>query len=112
MTSADRRTDARPDRYPLARNPGREPRPGVPPGTRYEVYWSYVQHFIHTPFYVYAYAFGDCLVNSLYAVYETASQGFAERYLDMLAPAARAATGNCWRRSAWMRPIPGSGIRG
>jgi len=50
----------------------------------YRHYWSYIPHFIHTPFYVYAYAFGDCLVNSLYAVYEDAHQGFAERYLDML----------------------------
>ena len=51
----------------------------------YEVFWSYIPHFIHSPFYVYAYAFGDCLVNSLYAVYENASEGFAERYLAMLA---------------------------
>jgi oligoendopeptidase F len=51
----------------------------------YETFWSYVPHFIHSPFYVYAYAFGDCLVNSLYAVYERASEGFAERYLQMLA---------------------------
>lgn len=50
----------------------------------YETFWSYIPHFIHSPFYVYAYAFGDCLVNSLYAVYERASEGFAERYLDML----------------------------
>jgi oligoendopeptidase F len=50
----------------------------------YRHYWSYIPHFIHTPFYVYAYAFGDCLVNSLYAVYEDAHQGFAERYLDLL----------------------------
>jgi oligoendopeptidase F len=50
----------------------------------YRHYWSYIPHFIHTPFYVYAYAFGDCLVNSLYAVYENAHQGFAERYLEML----------------------------
>jgi oligoendopeptidase F len=50
----------------------------------YQYYWSYIPHFIHTPFYVYAYAFGDCLVNSLYAVYEDAHQGFAERYLEML----------------------------
>jgi len=50
----------------------------------YRQYWSYIPHFIHTPFYVYAYAFGDCLVNSLYAVYQDAHQGFAERYLDML----------------------------
>jgi oligoendopeptidase F len=51
----------------------------------YRWYWTYIPHFIHTPFYVYAYAFGDCLVNSLYAVYEKAEKGFAERYLDMLA---------------------------
>ncbi|MEA2976482.1 MAG: oligoendopeptidase [Alphaproteobacteria bacterium] len=51
----------------------------------YEVFWTYIPHFIHSPFYVYAYAFGDCLVNSLYAVYEKANEGFAERYLAMLA---------------------------
>ena len=55
----------------------------IKPG--YETFWMYIPHFIHSPFYVYAYAFGDCLVNSLYAVYENASEGFAERYLAMLA---------------------------
>jgi len=50
----------------------------------YRWYWTYIPHFIHTPFYVYAYAFGDCLVNSLYAVYQGAHQGFAEKYLDLL----------------------------
>jgi len=50
----------------------------------YETFWTYIGHFIHAPFYVYAYAFGDCLVNSLYAVYEKAHEGFAERYLAML----------------------------
>ncbi|MEX1083729.1 MAG: M3 family oligoendopeptidase, partial [Xanthobacteraceae bacterium] len=50
----------------------------------YAVFWSYIPHFVHSPFYVYAYAFGDCLVNSLYAVYQRASAGFAERYLAML----------------------------
>jgi oligoendopeptidase F len=50
----------------------------------YRHYWAYIPHFIHTPFYVYAYAFGDCLVNSLYAVYQDAHQGFAEKYLDLL----------------------------
>jgi oligoendopeptidase F len=59
--------------------PAIEIRPG------YETYWMYIPHFIHSPFYVYAYAFGDCLVNSLYAVYERAADGFAERYLAMLA---------------------------
>jgi oligoendopeptidase F len=51
----------------------------------YETFWTYIPHFIHAPFYVYAYAFGDCLVNSLYAVYERAEEGFAQRYLAMLA---------------------------
>jgi oligoendopeptidase F len=55
----------------------------IKPG--YENFWMYIPHFIHSPFYVYAYAFGDCLVNSLYAVYEHAADGFAERYLSMLA---------------------------
>ena len=50
----------------------------------YRHYWTYIPHFIHTPFYVYAYAFGDCLVNSLYAVYQDAHQGFAEKYLELL----------------------------
>ncbi|HEY1796770.1 MAG TPA: M3 family oligoendopeptidase [Stellaceae bacterium] len=50
----------------------------------YRWYWTYIPHFIHSPFYVYAYAFGDCLVNSLYAAYEDAHKGFAARYLDML----------------------------
>ena len=59
--------------------------PAIRLGSGYENYWAYIPHFIHSPFYVYAYAFGDCLVNSLYAVYETNPQGFAERYLSMLA---------------------------
>ena len=50
----------------------------------YENFWMYIPHFIHSPFYVYAYAFGDCLVNSLYGAYEKAQSGFAERYLAML----------------------------
>ena len=50
----------------------------------YRVYWSYVPHFIHTPFYVYAYAFGDCLVNALYGVFQGGHPGFERKYLDML----------------------------
>ncbi len=50
----------------------------------YQYYWSYIPHFIHSPFYVYAYAFGDCLVNSLYQVYQAGNAGFADKYVDML----------------------------
>jgi oligoendopeptidase F len=50
----------------------------------YETFWTYIPHFIHSPFYVYAYAFGDCLVNSLYARYQEAERGFVEKYFDML----------------------------
>lgn len=50
----------------------------------YRNYWCYIPHFVHTPFYVYAYAFGDCLVNSLYGAYEAAPDGFEEKYLDLL----------------------------
>ena len=58
--------------------------PAVTLGEGYEYFWCYVPHFIHSPFYVYAYAFGECLVNSLYAVFENSQEGFSERYLDML----------------------------
>jgi oligoendopeptidase F len=50
----------------------------------YGVYWAYIPHFIHTPFYVYAYAFGDCLVNALYSVFQGGHPGFQAKYLDML----------------------------
>jgi oligoendopeptidase F len=50
----------------------------------YRHYWSYIPHFVHVPFYVYAYAFGDCLVNALYKRYEEAPDGFEPRYLAML----------------------------
>ncbi len=58
--------------------------PSVRLGPGYETFWTYIPHFIHSPFYVYAYAFGDCLVNSLYAVYEKAEGGFQDKYFAML----------------------------
>jgi oligoendopeptidase F len=51
----------------------------------YSVFWSYIPHFIHSPFYVYAYAFGDCLVNALYSVFQDGHPGFQQKYLEMLA---------------------------
>ena len=50
----------------------------------YETFWSYIPHFVHSPFYVYAYAFGDGLVNALYAVYEEGDPEFQSKYFDML----------------------------
>ncbi|WP_412507192.1 M3 family oligoendopeptidase [Roseovarius sp. SYSU LYC5161] len=50
----------------------------------YETFWAYIPHFVHAPFYVYAYAFGDGLVNALYAAYEAAPEGFQEKYFEML----------------------------
>jgi oligoendopeptidase F len=58
--------------------------PAIAVEDEYRFYWSYIPHFIHSPFYVYAYAFGDCLVNSLYAAYLKAPAGFAAKYLDLL----------------------------
>jgi oligoendopeptidase F len=57
---------------------------GIVFGPGYETFWTYIPHFIHTPFYVYAYAFGDCLVNSLYARYRESERGFQEKYFAML----------------------------
>ena len=50
----------------------------------YEHFWAYIPHFVHSPFYVYAYAFGDGLVNALYAAYEEGTEDFQEKYFDML----------------------------
>jgi oligoendopeptidase F len=57
---------------------------GIKFGEGYEAYWAYIPHFIHSPFYVYAYAFGDCLVNSLYARYQESAEGFQDKYFAML----------------------------
>lgn len=58
--------------------------PSIRLGPGYESFWAYIPHFIHSPFYVYAYAFGDCLVNSLYGIYQKAHEGFADRYFALL----------------------------
>ncbi len=58
--------------------------PAIALDSGYEPFWAYIPHFIHSPFYVYAYAFGDCLVNSLYGVYTQAESGFVERYFALL----------------------------
>jgi len=50
----------------------------------YKNYWMYIPHFIHSPFYVYSYAFGDCLVNSLYGIYQSNPDGFEEKYINLL----------------------------
>lgn len=50
----------------------------------YETFWAYIPHFVHSPFYVYAYAFGDGLVNALYAVYAEGDEGFEDKYFEML----------------------------
>ncbi|HEU6440923.1 MAG TPA: M3 family oligoendopeptidase, partial [Microvirga sp.] len=58
--------------------------PAIRLGPGYETFWTYIPHFIHSPFYVYAYAFGDCLVNSLYGIYERSDEGFVDRYFALL----------------------------
>jgi oligoendopeptidase F len=63
--------------------------PAIKISEGYETWWTYIPHFIHSPFYVYAYAFGDCLVNSLYAVYQNAAPNseerrFQEKYFELL----------------------------
>ncbi len=53
-------------------------------GDYYKVFWAYIPHFIHSPFYVYAYAFGDCLVNAIYTQYKNGQENFEQKYMDML----------------------------
>ena len=59
--------------------------PAINLSAGYEVFWAYIPHFIHSPFYVYAYSFGDCLVNSLYGVYQSADPKFVDNYFALLA---------------------------
>ncbi len=73
--------------------------PGIRLDGDYRYYWTYIPHFIHSPFYVYAYAFGDCLVNSLYATYERQPKGFEAKYLSMLA------AGGTLRHRELLRPF-------
>ena len=73
--------------------------PAIRLGPGYETFWSYVPHFVHSPFYVYAYAFGDCLVNSLYGVFSASPEGFAERYIALLA------AGGTQHHSELLRPF-------
>jgi oligoendopeptidase F len=54
-------------------------------GDHYASWWSYIPHFLHTPGYVYAYAFGELLVLALYRKYQEEGSGFADRYVDLLA---------------------------
>ena len=58
--------------------------PSIEFDEEYKYYWTYIPHFIHSPFYVYAYAFGDCLVNSLYGVYEKNLKDFDIKYINLL----------------------------
>ena len=78
----------------------------------YETFWSYIPHFIHSPFYVYAYAFGDGLVNALYAVYREGDPDFAAKYFAMLRGRRLAGTTrSCSRPSASTPPTRRSGTR-
>ena len=59
--------------------------PAIKLHDEYKYSWSYIPHFIHSPFYVYAYSFGNLLVNSLYGAYKNGIENFEQKYLDALA---------------------------
>ncbi len=86
--------------------------PAIKLGPGYETFWVYIPHFIHSPFYVYAYAFGDCLVNSLYGVYEKAAMAFRSAISRCSPPAGRSPTMSFSSRSGSMRATPASGPSG
>ena len=83
--------------------------PAIRLGPGYETFWAYIPHFIHSPFYVYAYAFGDCLVNSSMASISARARGSP----SVISPCSRRAAASIirsfWRRSASMRAIRLSG---
>jgi oligoendopeptidase F len=106
-----RRTDVRATGRALDRRAVGKPWSGGEPSEGYETFWAYIPHFIHSPFYVYAYAFGDCLVNSLYSVYEEHPGGFRERISRCSRRAAPSITRNFSLRSDLMPRIPVSGTR-
>ncbi len=59
--------------------------PSINLNNDYRVLWGYIPHFVHTPFYVYAYAFGDSLVNALWQSYQVSNkQDFSKKYIQML----------------------------
>ena len=83
--------------------------PAIRLGAGYETFWTYIPHFIHSPFYVYAYAFGDCLVNSLYGVYETPTRASWTAISRCSRRAAPSTIPSFSRPSASMPAIPPSG---
>jgi oligoendopeptidase F len=86
--------------------------PAIRLGPGYETFWAYIPHFVHSPFYVYAYAFGDCLVNSLYGSIRRPPTDLPNAISRCYRPAEQNIIPNCWRRSVWMHAIPRFGRSG